>query len=65
MKKSLITFNIIEDPEMNKVDISNKKMRAELHRIINILKISEEQKDLFIELGICDLTGFEFVYSEN
>ena len=58
-------MGVIADPEKNVYDLSNRKNRNEIERIIRIMNISNNQKYEHRMLSIKKLATFKLVMSNN
>lgn len=58
-------FSIVPDPEVNKVNVSNRKMRQEIERMVRIFEITNAQKVAHGGLAIKNLSSFELVKAND
>lgn len=58
-------MGVIADPEKNVYDLSNRKNRQEMERIVRIMNISNSQKIEHRMLSIKKLATFKLVMSNN
>lgn len=58
-------MGVIADPEKNVYDLSNRKNRQEMERIVRIMNISNSQKVEHRMLSIKKLATFRLVMSNN
>lgn len=58
-------MGVIADPEKNVYDLSNRKNRQEMERIVRIMNISNSQKFEHRMLSIKKLATFKLVMSNN
>lgn len=61
----MTVMGVIADPEKNVYDLSSRKNRQEIERIVRIMNISNNQKIEHRMLSIKKLTTFKLVLSNN
>ena len=61
----MTVMGVIADPEKNVYDLSSRKNRQEIERIVRIMNISNNQKIEHRMLSIKKLATFKLVMSNN
>lgn len=61
----MTVMGVIADPEKNVYDLSSRKNRQEIERIVRIMNISNNQKIEHRMLSIKKLATFKLVLSNN
>lgn len=60
-----VVLGLVQEPEVNKVDLSNRKLREEVSKMVRIFKLAKVQKQESKVQFLSNLSNLEPVLSFN